>query len=160
MARILKVFSGASLLCDLPASGVDIPKTNAGPRPALRNTMRRRHAPRSKCRAATRESMHRCFGVSGHGNDRVTLFCCSPPTNIVTLCFHPFLTFLDTSSLAHRGFAAVCFAVRTGQFATSLQPGGHGVPVHADRVASAIRPLGAPEILGPAATFRPSPRAA
>jgi hypothetical protein len=100
MARIFKVFSGVSLLFDLPASGVDIPKANAGSRPALPNTMRRRHAPRGKCRAATRESMHGCSSVSSHGNDRVILICCTPPTNTVTLWFHPFLTFLDTSELS------------------------------------------------------------
>jgi len=35
MARIFKVFSGVSLLFDLPASGVDIPKANAGAKARL-----------------------------------------------------------------------------------------------------------------------------
>ena len=81
--------------------------------------------------------------------------------------FIPSLHFLTHPSLAHRGFAAVCFAVRAGQFATSLRPGGAmrryrqiDAPVYADRVASAIRPPGVPETRGPAATFRRSPRAA
>jgi hypothetical protein len=50
--------------------------------------------------------------------------------------FIPSLHFLTHPSLAHRGFAAVCFAVRAGQFATSLQPGGRDVSVHADPYAS------------------------